>query len=64
MVVMEAVMVQLPFAGSFGAHSLLHELVESSVDVKTFGAQVCDHRLIMMTDIIVSREKDDARLVN
>lgn len=38
MVVMEAVMVQLPFANSFGANSLLNELVESDVDVKTFGS--------------------------
>lgn len=38
MVVMEAVMVRLPFAAGRGKGSLLHTLVESDVPVETFGS--------------------------
>ncbi len=39
MVVMQAVMVQLPFAGSLGYDSMLQRLVESDVGVNTFGSE-------------------------
>lgn len=39
MVVMEAVMVRLPFCASIGHGSVLDTLVESNVPVKTFGSE-------------------------
>ncbi len=39
MVVMQAMMVQLPFAGSMASNSLLMRLVESAVGVNTYGSE-------------------------
>lgn len=39
MVVMEAVMVRLPFPAAIGNDSLLHTLGESRVPVRTFGSE-------------------------
>jgi hypothetical protein len=39
MVVMEALMVQLPFPAELGNTGLLHQLGESHVPVKTFGSE-------------------------
>ncbi len=39
MVVMQALMVQLPFAGSLGHDSMLMRLVESAVGVNAYGSE-------------------------